>query len=360
MSAANGGRLVFLDYMRVFAFISVLVGHKFAEELSAAVNNPALHITTRYFFEALVPLCIGGAAGVVVFFLTSGYIITHVLQKETPTDFIIKRIFRIYPLFIFAVLSETFMAWYFHETPVPPLSVMVPRLLLIGDFFDIPNALAGVEWTLRIEILFYILMATFKSAGLFTSQKLLPIAYLIVATCLYVIPAFPEIGHWNAAYVNTYSLFLFIGSLIYLSQQELANRKICIAVGSILSLMFLIKISNIQPGWKESNYAIIALALFLASLYYGPKLQDGRALRVISDLTFSVYLFHNWLWEYISTPVQGLGFTGISSKLIICALLFAVCYALHQRIEKPGLSLGAKVLRLRHARVEARELVSGT
>lgn len=345
MSAAKGGRLVFLDYMRVFAFISVLIGHKFSADLAAAISNPEFHITIRYFFQAMVPLCVGGAAGVVVFFLTSGYIITHVLQKETPLDFIVKRIFRIYPLFIFAVLSEHLMAWYFHGVAFPPLSVMAPRLLLIGDFFDVPNALAGVEWTLRIEILFYAVMAIFKATGLFTNQKLLPIAYMIVATFLYVIPAFPKVGNWNAAYVNTYSLFLFIGSMIYLSQQGLASKKICVAAGSIMVLMFLMKISAIQPGWKESNYAVISIALFLIALNYGLKLHDGRILRVVSDLTFSVYLFHNWLWAYIAVPVTSMGFTGITSKLIVAALLFLVCYILHNTVEQFGLKAGKFALK---------------
>ena len=96
--------------MRIFAFISVLVGHKIYDKLEFASQNQSLHITIRYLAEALLPLCLGGAAGVIVFFLTSGYIITHVLQKEETAEFIVKRIFRIYPLYIFAVITEALLA----------------------------------------------------------------------------------------------------------------------------------------------------------------------------------------------------------------------------------------------------------
>jgi len=333
--------------MRVFAFVSVLIGHRFLIELTAAANNQSFHITIRYFFEALIPLCTG-AAGVVVFFITSGYIISHVLQKETTTAFIIKRIFRIYPLYIFAVLCETFIDWYFNGTSVPPISIMAPKLLLIGDFFDIPSALNGVDWTLRIEILFYVLMATFKSAGLFASQKLLPLVYLVVSIALYVAPAFPGAGHWNAAYVNAYSLFLFIGALIYLSQQALASRAVCILVGSMLLLMFLIKISEFQPNWKESNYAIFSLALFLGALHYAPRLKDGFVIRILSDLTYSVYLFHNWIWQYIEKPVSNLGLNNIYSKLVIASILFVICYVLHNTVEKFGLAAGKIAIKKYH------------
>jgi len=230
---------------------------------------------------------------------------------------------------------------------------MAPKLLLIGDFFEIPNALSGVDWTLRIEILFYVLMAIFKSAGLFANQKLLPLAYLVVSIALYIAPTFPGVGHWNAAYVNAYSLFLFIGALIYLSQQALASRAMCISVGSILLLMFLIKISEFQPSWKESNYAVFALALFLGALHYAPRLKDGFVIRVVSDLTYSVYLFHNWIWQYIEKPVNSLGLSNIYSKLLIALVLFLICYALHNTVEKLGLAVGKILMNKYHPKTNS-------
>ena len=108
--------------------------------------------------------------------------------------------------------------------------------------------------------------------------------------------------------------------------------------------MFLIKISAIQPFWKESNYAIIATGLFLIAHHYGPTLRDGRVLRVASDLTFSVYLFHNWLWGYLETPVSNMGLSGLTSKLFIATLLFLICYVFHITIEKLGLFTGQLVI----------------
>jgi peptidoglycan/LPS O-acetylase OafA/YrhL len=341
--------------MRVFAFVSVLIGHKFFEDVVRLATGGAQHITVRYLAEMLIPLCQGGAAGVVVFFLTSGYIITHVLQKEKPTDFLIKRFFRIYPLFIFAVIIEQVFAYVVHGIPVQPIQVIIPRILLIGDFFGTPYGLAGVEWTLRIEVMFYALMYSLKMLGFFNRQSLLPLIYMLASAALYLLPAFPSGYGWSDGYFNLYAPYLLIGSCIYLAQHKHIKISTCIVVCTLMLLAFFDLMTMLHPGWKESNYAFISLVIFVSSIIWQAKLKDGYLLGLLSNLTYSVYLFHNWLWDYIAAPVQGIGFTGISSKLITCALLFSVCFAMHQTIEKYGLSLGAKVLKLRHARIKARE-----
>ncbi|HGC5885481.1 TPA: acyltransferase family protein [Legionella pneumophila] len=140
----NNQRLIFLDWLRIFSFISVLVGHKFINQLQLLSNKESIHESLRVFLKLSVSLCSGGAAGVVVFFLVSGYIITYVLQTQNSFEFLIKRIFRIYPLYIFAVLLQTVLLNLIEHVPVN-LHVLIPQLLLIGDFFHVPLTLNQVE-----------------------------------------------------------------------------------------------------------------------------------------------------------------------------------------------------------------------
>ena len=65
---SNHNRLIFLDVLRIFAFISVLIGHKFYDVLDNLSKNESSHITLRVFFDTLKTACWGGGAGVVVFF----------------------------------------------------------------------------------------------------------------------------------------------------------------------------------------------------------------------------------------------------------------------------------------------------
>ncbi len=109
-------RLLFLDYLRVFAFLSVLIGHKFYDQLLSIIDNSSIYSAPKLLVTFLLPFFMGGGAGVVVFFIVSGYIITRVLTFETTTSFLVKRIFRIYPLYIAAVLIQISLSSS-HTTP---------------------------------------------------------------------------------------------------------------------------------------------------------------------------------------------------------------------------------------------------
>ncbi|RBL70663.1 acyltransferase [Pseudomonas sp. MWU13-2625] len=344
MSSKISGRIVFLDYMRVFAFMSVLIGHKLELQLQAFIANGSQHATLRLIAELAYTLCLGGAAGVVVFFLTSGYIISHVLQMEAPLEFMIKRIFRIYPLYVVAVLLEWVMWHHLNNIPFPPLSVLIPQLLLIGDFFQTPNTLASVEWTLRIEVMFYLYMGLLKAVGAFRQQNRLPWILFGSACVLYLLPQIPGKEMWNHGYFTLYAPFLLMGSLVYLMEVGTANRKSCAVIIGIMFLIYMLLISRFQPGWSQSHFAIMALGIFVTGWLYGSKLPDGKILRMASDLTYSVYLFHNWLWLYLSLLVAGRGFKSVSPSLQTFILLIVVCYFMHKTIEMQGIKLGKKVL----------------
>lgn len=337
-------RIVFLDYMRVFAFVSVLIGHKFFDFLTLIASAPDQHISIRLFAEAMIPLCQGGAAGVVVFFLTSGYIITHVLQNEAPGDFLLKRIFRIYPLYIFAVAMElSFSAA--SGTAIPDAITIIQRMLLIGDFFNTPYGLAGVEWTLRIEVAFYLLMFLIKASGLMKNQWALPVLYLAIAAALFAAPVFPNGMGWSNGYFNMYSMFLLCGSCIYLAQKSLANRSVSGIAIFLMCFMFLALTAKIQPNWKESNYAMLAVGIFLLFFFCRELLSENKVIGLLSELTYSVYLFHNWLWEYIYSAVSIITVRPSVALPLTTLALLIFCYATYKTVETYGVRAGSVLLR---------------
>jgi peptidoglycan/LPS O-acetylase OafA/YrhL len=337
--------------MRVFAFMSVLIGHKLTPQLQAFIDDGSQFAPLRLMAELLYPLCVGGAAGVVVFFLTSGYIITHVLQMEAPLEFMIKRIFRIYPLYVVAVFLEWGMWHHLNNIPFPSFSVLIPQLLLIGDFFQTPHTLASVEWTLRIEVMFYVYMGLLKGLGVFNKQKRLPWIMFGSACVLYLLPQIPGKEIWNHGYFTIYAPFLLMGSLIYLIETRAANRYVCVAAIGLMFLAFTLLLSRLHPAWSQSHFAILALGIFSAGWLFGSILPDGRFLRTASDLTYSVYLFHNWLWLYLSILVEDRGLKSVSPNLQVFVLLILVCYVVHKTVERQGIWLGKKVLALHQRRI---------
>ncbi|MCG2593046.1 hypothetical protein LZ009_09660 [Ramlibacter sp. XY19] len=65
------------------------------------------------------------------------------LQTEHTVEFLVKRVFRIYSLYVTAVLIHSIVLLLL-GAPVP-WGILLPQVLLIGDFFGTPYALARVE-----------------------------------------------------------------------------------------------------------------------------------------------------------------------------------------------------------------------
>jgi peptidoglycan/LPS O-acetylase OafA/YrhL len=337
-------RLIFLDLLRIFAFTSVLVGHKFYDVLDNLSKNQEHHLTFKFiFFEIVKTACWGGGAGVVVFFLISGYIITLVLKTEHTKSFLIKRIFRIYPLYIFAVLLEAFLDHLLNQTAYPPLSVLIPRLLLLGDVFGTPYALNGVEWTLRIEVLFYAFMAFFKAVGWMNQPKILPLAYFFVTILLQIIGPLPSPPGWSHGYITLYLPFLFLGSCIYLMEVKAISKLLALICISYIFASYLHFAPIFSPMVKDSHFAIFAFTLFFIIWQVRFHLKSYFLLVFFSEITYSVYLFHNWIWPYLEQVVNNYSLIINYQRLQVLLLLLLICYVFHYTIEIFGIFLGKRI-----------------
>lgn len=334
-SIAN--RIVFLDYLRVVAFMSVLIGHKFTPQLMGVINNPSTHSTLKAFLTNIIyPLVLGGGAGVCIFFFVSGYIILAVLQMEKPFQFLIKRCFRIYPLYIIATIFYILLSHYDQQVPFPDFKVFIYQILLIGDYMGIDNGLAGVEWTLRLEVSFYIIMyvlTVLKIIPLY--QKYLPIAFLFIMLLLYKTNPIPNFG-WSIAYFNIYLPFLFCGSLFYLYEIKAIKASTLFLFLLIVFCYYFKMIAKYQSGWLNADFAFFAFIIFAMSWYWRDKFVMTPLVLLLSDLTFAVYLFHNWLYDYFLKLVGDFKYP-ITASLV---LLFLFCYGCVKFIEKPGVKLG--------------------
>ena len=65
---SQGLRIAFLDYLRIIAFVSVLIGHTFHEQLSSIAADTGVHPTTQLAVKVLFPVVHEGGVGVVLFF----------------------------------------------------------------------------------------------------------------------------------------------------------------------------------------------------------------------------------------------------------------------------------------------------
>jgi len=344
--SAGNNRILFLDYLRIFAFLSVLIAHKYSEPLIVAANDDGIHATLSLMALTLYKIIEAGGAGVIVFFLISGYIITCVAIREDVKTFVVRRFFRIYPLYVLAVVIEIILGFFIKGIPVPPLSIILPRITLMGDFFGTPYALGSVEWTLRVEIYFYIVTAILLKMGVFKHPKILPFIYSAIIVSLQYFGPFNQVYGWSNGYISMFMPFLFVGSCIYLYEKELANRYVIVLIGIYAWLSYLISMPYINYTMYKSHFLTIAIMLFLLAWIYRDGFKNVTWVIFLSELTYSIYIFHNWMMNYFMDLAVHIGLSTIQSNVFALCCLFVFCTAVHFCVEKFFIGIGTKVITL--------------
>jgi peptidoglycan/LPS O-acetylase OafA/YrhL len=337
-------RIAFLDWMRVFAFSSVVVGHLFNENFRLFADNSQNYLLFRQVAQAVYDFSFVGGAGVLLFFLTSGYIISHVLINENCVEFVIRRIFRIYPLFVVAVILEFCANTIYANSSWSGIFDIWPRLILLGDFFGIPYSLSGVEWTLRIELVFYIFMAFLKASGIFGRFVILPYVYLFsgVLLAFYVTP-FPSAHGWSNGYLNMFFPFLLVGSLFYFYEKGLVNKFSCIFSGILMICFSMMQIPLLKPQLNNSNFEAIALVIFWIFWVFRDKIPTFKIVTALSEMTYAVYLFHLWTWGLLIVGLSRIGIQFIPLWLQGLFALMVISYAMTITVERWGIKFGREI-----------------
>ena len=125
-----------------------------------------LTLVREYVTTPLAVIQDFGFFGVVLFFFVSGFIITHVAQRESQLAYVIKRLFRIYPPLVLSIIAIYVTELvYLHITGSLLEGAAIPSArslflaMTLTNYFTVPQVVInGVAWTLAIEVTFYALM----------------------------------------------------------------------------------------------------------------------------------------------------------------------------------------------------------
>jgi len=153
---AAGKRLAWLDALRGIAALCVVFDH-----LTYSVLQPVRHSVYHWFDP--------GQYGVFVFFLVSGYIVPASLERKgSVRGFWVSRVFRLYPLYLFAV-GAMIVLW---ATGIGSLSGMNSDAVTssFADVFMLQSVLwaptlPNVVWSLAYEMVFYLLLTALFLGG---------------------------------------------------------------------------------------------------------------------------------------------------------------------------------------------------
>jgi exopolysaccharide production protein ExoZ len=296
----------------------------------------------------------GAHVGVLLFFLVSGFIISHVATLETRREFLVKRIFRIVPMLFFGVTvayltSSTLLRW-----GLPPigqarsLSDLLFSIFLLDWFFSTPYTLA-VTWTLVSEVSFYGLMfIAYRSlAASPVVGTILLIAIVAVLELLLVLVLGGEV---SAVFYFMQVEFIFVGRAAYLYFSGRASLLAALALAgfALLTLIGLHTTTAYSRSLLLSENSVIyswATTIAIFCLMYKFVTFCPRPLRFLSNISYSVYLLHFSIGTAVFEVIRAS--YGVPTGWAFWAALVATlgcAYLTYRAIELPCQTLGRRIL----------------
>lgn len=311
-----------IDFLRGIAVMLVLFSHHFI----------------------FLPLNRMGWIGVDLFFVLSGFLVSGLLFTEykkygniRPRLFLIRRGFKIYPLFYFSILITVLLLLLFPNAYVHPES----RTLFLNDKGIITGAIIevlflqsfffgfwGHHWSLSIEEFFYFLLALFlfviiKKKKLENHKLFLRISLLLFFTCFLLriisnVVAPASILTFTAAPLRIDSLFagVLISYFYHFRYEQLfifyiTYKKFIWAL--IILLLAYTPFYNVLGSFFIKTigftFIYISFSLLLLTFLFEKKIVE-RVRKIITPLLFkgitkvgfysySIYLFHMYLIRFI-------------------------------------------------------------
>ena len=321
---------VTLDLLRAGAAQMVCVGHGISF-FASQWRPPSLPLMQN--------------VGVLLFFLISGFLITHTLveRSKNPSygfwQFCIERSARIYsgliPALVFVAVIDGVTIYLTGDPTISryfTFKTMIANVLMLEGYRGIfPNALqwpafgsASPLWTLAIEWHIYIFVASlfFVATRPRSIPFLIPFALFFGQTPVhFLLGSFQEDGVGR----GLFTLWLG-GSLIYLvGRASMVGYFAATAIGACSAIGYT-AFTHAGAEYNFATYPFLVAAFFgvvLASqaehVFTSPKIQ--RAIKFLADYSFSLYLVHYTIMYAMWTIFPARGTMMFAVAVIISNLI---------------------------------------
>jgi exopolysaccharide production protein ExoZ len=274
----NKTKLRGIQALRALAAILVLIQHSYYYA-GLALNLESIAFRQFSF----------GTLGVYLFFTISGYIIYKKVDSEF-FDFLLKRIFRVYPTFFLAMIISFLLFLLFSRNTLPIITNDLSQLLLptgnLNGSFQIPY------WTLIYEVFFYAVFSLTLLGMIKNSRAgVLTLCIIWVACILYSLfiirvelpVANPTIGQIFFAKQN---LYFILGMLLSMCDEQ--KPYYLLIYGLIFSIICATPAGSILR--YDLNIMLFGATIIIVFERYNQYIPN--LLVRIGDWSYGIYLLH--------------------------------------------------------------------
>jgi peptidoglycan/LPS O-acetylase OafA/YrhL len=277
-------RLAWLDALRGFAALCVVFDH----------GSTLLLLPVRSFLYQWLNL---GQYGVFVFFLVSGYIVPASLERKgSVRGFWISRAFRLYPMFLVALVLSA-VAYKTGHGNIGNAG-HDPAAAALGWMFMLQNLVAGlnvpvVTWTLSYEMVFYLLLAGLFSWGVHRRSGWYATAFAVGAVALGGVLPMSALAHWSNGPGQASQLVLNgVTDVLILAGLALAvlSRSWAARAGASLAAVVALVLVTFNQSYPYPWSGCVILALmFTGTVIYRAEGYSPR--KRLATVAFAVGVF---------------------------------------------------------------------
>jgi len=337
------------------SFLRRYEGTDFITSLRALAATLVIIIHTGAFSEfgeLGKNITLSGKNGVNIFFVISGFAIASTLsQGEGYRNFLLRRVMRIAPTYYFAIilfaislhngLYENFWKDYYNAE-LDAYNITMHLLFLSMFDYRIANSIIGIEWTIPIEVFWYLLfpMLVFIS----TSRRKI----ISVFVALLVLDAISQAASSALSVRSTWLPFsygwqFYLGFIAFHIRRTIAPTRYHTAMSAGFAACFCLALAlNLN-----SAVVVLSLAAFISTFRQNPesaytRILCSRPIIFLGTISYSSYLFH---MAFVQISQSYFGFSDGVLVFALTFLMTTIAAAISYRaLELPSNTFGRNMV----------------
>ena len=301
-----------------------------------------------------------GMFGVDIFFVISGFIIAYMVNQNT-SQFIVKRIIRVFPLYFLATILTMALAfikpqWFNHV--VITIETIIKSFLFIPYEINGSGPILSLGWTLNNEMFFYGVMflciLTFRQKKFLVPACAALLAILVIVLNLYDKNTISEYSYILRFFRNgllpefIYGLGLYYFWSYFKNEDQKIAKILMVSIGlvALLTMIYLDLTHNLLWLPRNIRYGILSLLFVNAMLLLENKINEKnkhvKLALTLGDASYAMYLFHPFVIYFLmrivypkiigSKPQLGVEIAELIFSLILVSVVSILIYRI---IDKP-------------------------
>ena len=280
------------------------------------------------------------------FFVVSGFLVAGSFDRmPVLVPFYLKRFFRIYPLYFFVVVAQALAMLAFFSNELGEIAISALRYLGVNLIFanflqhDIGGLLAnspnpGINpslWTLKVEVGFYLIVPFVHRLVKRFGWSVLGVIFF--ASTIYFLH-YRSVNAELAKQLPGQLRFFVVGmAFFYYGRKLQLSRK----VGWAAFLLCLSPLMFKNLGLSAVLHPLaVGFVVFFATMRLPP-------IQFKSDISFGIYLIHGPVIQLLI--LSGYYVDSWFCLLAVCAFVVLLACLADHLIERPGIKIGARLVR---------------